>query len=556
LSPGRERALFWIGFALLCAIVFALAGRHLAVPGIYYDEVIQAEPAVRFLDADPIPHTIPGSREVRAFGRWFPVMTQPYMGALKSQLLIPVLAWTGPDAAKIRAITLAWSLLGLLALMLWLRRDFGLPVAGIAAMFVALDPGFLFVSRHDWGSFALGFICRCGALVLLSRGWELDRHGRGWMLGCGGVLLGLGVYNKIDFAIVVLGMAAALLIVRPGLFGEVRSRATSGAWFLGGSLVGSLPLLWTLGSTLTLTRQALARPSTSSDLAEKSNLWLGMLDGSYFHELMLAGGNFRTMLEHDGAASPFAALFLLAWIVLALDAFRRQRRGERSRPREFALLCALLIPVGLWFTPRAIRIHHALLAVPFPQLVVAIAAVDLWNRKRVWVRAGVVVGTVAGLGGSLYADFATLDTIRATGGKGRWSDSIGRFATDFAAAGEGTAVALDWGFALPMRFAARGLPIVEPIWELNDAHRLQRAWEHSGNARHRYVLFEPEYAVFRFGERFLEAVETLPAGQVAIERHRDGSGDPAFLSVQILGPHRIRYTGRFDIRLQSGGASP
>src|SRR5262245_5191223 len=103
---------------LVCvALAFALGARNLDVPGLYYDEVIQVEPALWFLRADPDPPEIPGALSVALFGRRFPVMTQPYMGALKSQLLVPVFALVRPDVATLRLATLAVGVAGLACAM-------------------------------------------------------------------------------------------------------------------------------------------------------------------------------------------------------------------------------------------------------------------------------------------------------------------------------------------------------------------------------------------------------------------------------------------------------
>ena len=47
---------------------------------------------------------------------------------------------------------------------------------------------------------------------------------------------------------------------------------------------------------------------------------------------------------------------------------------------------------------------------------------------------------------------------------------------------------------------------------------------------------------------FLDAVAQLPEGHAVIRHHPDASGDPAFVSVRLLRPHQLRYTGRFQIQ--------
>ncbi|MGE4605627.1 MAG: glycosyltransferase family 39 protein [Myxococcota bacterium] len=547
------RWVLWIGFALLCGVAIGIAGRELDRPGLYYDEIIQVEPSVRFLTADPSPHAIPGASQIRVASRWFPVMTQPYMGALKSQLLIPFLAIFGTSPASLRLTTLAWSLVGVLLMMSWARNALGLSVALIAGALVVLDPNFLLVSRHDWGSFGLGFVFRCGALLLITQAFR-QRGVGGLKLVAGGALLGLGIYNKIDFGVALIAAVLALLAVRPRLPAEILASPRRAILIVLGAVLGAAPILASLPQTLATTRKALARSAGVSDFDEKWNTLVAMFDGSYFHELMLSGGVFKEMFETDGTGSLFPILFGLSLLWVATGTWRGLRSGEPHRTRAFVALCSVLIPLGVLLTPRAIRIHHALLAVPFPQLLVAIAAVDVWNTTpktttaRHWMRAVAVLGVATAIFGSLRVDLATLGTIHETRGRGRWSDAIGRFSADLRSHdATPTAVSLDWGLYLPLRFADRSLTLIEPIWQLGAQLGAQRPWTFEGSERHVYLLFEPQFAVFRYGQQFLEAVARLPEDRVEIRHHSDASGDPVFVSVRLLGPHRLRYTGRFQI---------
>src|SRR5262249_4787711 len=154
-------------------LAFGIAARDLGCPGVYYDEVIQAEPALWFLRAETSPPEVPGARHVQVLGRPLPWMTQPYMGALKSLVLVPVLAWTGPDTRALRAATVAIALAGLWCAMAFTALCFDRPTAALVGMLLATDPSLLFTSRHDWGSFAIGFLLRCAAALALVSGWRM-----------------------------------------------------------------------------------------------------------------------------------------------------------------------------------------------------------------------------------------------------------------------------------------------------------------------------------------------------------------------------------------------
>ena len=537
--------------ALVCAaLALGVALRDLDCPGLYYDEVIQAEPALWFLHAEPAPPEVPGETHAQIFGRPFPLMTQPYMGALKSQLLVPVLALS-PDARSLRAATLMVAVLGIVCAMAFARRAYDLPTAVLLGLLLAVDPSLLFIGRHDWGSFSLGFLLRSFALLALLSGWR--KRSAAWLFA-GGLAAGLGIYNKIDAAVPLLAAGAALLIAAPGWLRELRDRGAALVAAASGLVLGAMPVLLgvipALRVTLAAARAGARLGNGQSEIAEKTSALLATLDGSYFERLMRAGGSFERLALQDGAtATPFAALFLLACVALAIRIALDLRRGRPARGMRFALAVALLSLVGMLATPRAVRIHHFLNAWPFPHLVVAVAAMEAWRRferGRAVARAGVALALAAALLGALRADRATLENVRATCGKGRWSDALARFAPALASKGA-MAVALDWGFAGPLRFVAPDLQVQEPIWAMGIAPSTTLR----GGAGQVYLVLEPEYAVFPYGPALLRAIAGLPPDAVHVHHHVDREGDTAFVSLRFAGPHALVYRGgHVEVQLQ------
>jgi hypothetical protein len=413
----RERLALALSFVLFSCIALGVVGRHLEVPGLYYDEVIQAEPAVQFLADDGRPSRIPGARTIRLFGGWFPVMVQPYMGAVKSHALMPAFAAFGATAASLRLTTLTWSLVGLLFAMLWAREVLGTRVALVAAALLAVDPSFLWTSRHDWGSFALGFLCRCGGLYFVTTGWT---HRTTWRLFAGGLCLGLGVYNKIDFGVLVVAAGLALAIALPRVVSEaVRSRGLRPLPAALGFLLGAGPMIAAAGAVLAATHNVVRRQAEGSgDWVEKVHALVAMLDGSYFHKLMLAGGSFEGMFEAPGASTGlFLVAFLACGVALGAQLWRDRRRGELDPAQAFVWLATLAVALGLFLTPRTVRIHHTLNLYPFPQLVVAIVLVRLWEEApggapaRRLRRAVASAALCAVLAGSVHVNFRTLEPL-------------------------------------------------------------------------------------------------------------------------------------------------
>ena len=147
-----------------------------------------------------------------------------------------------------------------------------------------------------------------------------------------------------------------------------------------------------------------------------------------------------------------------------------------------------------------------------------------------------------------WASWRTFDTIQSSHGKGRWSDATQQLAGELAADPGVIAVSLDWGFRAQLRFLDRGLEIREPVWEITRRSPHVGPWSFEGDGRMRYLLWDRDFAVFPVGPAFLEAVSGIASSRIAIRRHADREGDPAFVSVQIAGPHRIVYRGPLAAR--------
>jgi hypothetical protein len=547
LKPGSI-ALVACAAGACCAISLALAARHLGDPGLYYDEVIQAGPALEFLRDDGEPFRFPGARSARVFERWLPWMTQPYMGALKSQLLIPVFAAADASAELLRGTTLVWALLGIPLAMLFANRALGLAVALLTGALLAVDPALLFLARHDWGSFSLGFLLRCAALLLVYGGWRDGAAGR---IALGAACLGLGVYNKIDFGVFVAAAALALAIAAPdGFWRELRERRRRVLAFAAGFGIGIAPLLLAAGGALSVTGAAARGAAPPGGWSEKWTVMGSVLEGSYFQRLILAGGRFEDLASVAEATRGLGSeVFLAAALAtcVLLGSRRSLRRGEPGV--VFVLATALLTLLGIFLTPRAVRAHHFLNVQPFPQLVIACAVVLLWTRTggmtRAPARALALLLVSVALFSAVRIDVHTLHTLRDTGGRGRWSDALGSLLRELPP--EARVVSLDWGFDGPIRFMAPALAEAEPIWRLRSIGptRLE------GGPEHVYLVYEPEYAVFAYGAALQRATSRLPAGAVQVERRRDREGNAVFRVIRFASDHALVYRGgRFEVEIE------
>jgi len=537
----RESLGFALGVAAVIALAAALGLRDLGSPGLYYDEAIQAVPAAEFLRASARPFELPGTWNARIAGRWFPVLTQPYMGALKSQLLIPVFAAFGASVESLRAATFGFGLLGLGLAMLFARSLLGTPVALVGGLLLAVDPAFLLVSRHDWGSFSLGLACRCGGLWLAVTGFERRSAAR---LAGAGLAFGVGVYNKLDAVAFLAAAACAIVLVAPRAVGErLRRRPGEFGALAACLLLGAAPLLPSAWKTLRYLNRAFRMDSgVAHDLPEKLSTWSTLFDGSHFERLMLAGGRFEALSSVEGAVASLFLPALVASAVAVAAGLAVRRPWQRvERAQAFVLATLVLAIAGLLAMPGAVRIHHALNVTPLPQLVVACAVVDLWRRAgraraSAVGRALLALALAALVASELRADLATLAEIRDHGGRGRWSDALGAFAHELEAEHTGPVVSLDWGFHAQLSLLAPELDLREPIWAMRPA---TGGFQMEGPPGTVYLVQDPRYHLFPFGDELLAAVSRLPEGAVSIRGHADRSGENAFFSIRIDRPHRL-----------------
>jgi hypothetical protein len=539
----------WLGLSL---VMLLLAVGDLGVPGPYYDEVIQALPSVEFLEGRARAAPLPGSEVLRLQGRPFPWMTQAYMGALKSQLLIPSFALGGIDLSVLRLTTLAWSAVGLLVCVAFTRRAFGTGVALVSGLLLACDPSFLLISRHDWGSFSLGFLLRCASLLFALSWWESGRLRHALLAGAS---LGLGIYNKIDFALFPAAAALALLAVdRDVLVRVVRERRAHAAAAIATAVFFALPVL----AALPQLEDSAGRLAGSVSFSEKAQALGSVLDGSYFLRLMQVGGRFDAMsLLEDVPRGGLGIVLVLTGVGLTASAVRR-----RAPPgTALLLLCGVLLAGLLLLLPGAARAHHVMNLYPFPHWIVAVGLVALWREWRSplgnsplgMIGRRVVTGLLllAVVATNLRVVGETHAEIQQSGGRGYWSDAVVGFVKDLAVSPGTRVVCLDWGLHNQVAFLGDGLRSLDAIWQVRGALARGQIWSFVGDAGTLYLIHPEPFDLFGLGGRFQSALGVLPEDRVDVRPHVDREGGVAFLAVRLKASHRILYDGRrFAIRLE------
>ena len=533
-SPSARIIFAWL---LLSAFVVAVEAPPTGEPGLYYDEAFLAQQGRDFLEPERLTLHPPGTSATYIQGRRFPLSNSSYLGSLKSQLLIPAFALFGADTRTLRLATLGTALLGLLFTMLWARRIFGTPEALATGALVAFDPSFVFFGACEWGPYTTMLLCRSAGLYGLTVGWQSRRT---WLLVGGGLAFGLGVYARADFVLIGLALGLGLLATRGRLFvRELRERPGPAALAAVALLAGALPML--VGAPDLLAVQA--GIADRGDLAYRLQVLWSTLDGSHFYRLMQAGGVFEHIFH---ATAPTTLFGLATAAAIGAGSGSLLRRFE---PRiAFLLVTVVALGTAMLLLPGAVRAHHMLNLLPFTQLLVVAVGMHLARSRGARVTlAGLLVLVLAS---EAYVTWRTREEIAATGGRGRWSNSLDAFAREIEEDPDAVAVSLDWGFHEPLLFLTTKQALIEPIWTLHQLLRQGRPWVHPGDVNHHYLVRDAPYDLFQLGPKLLALARDLDPDRVEVRTHTDRQGDPAFYSVRFKGPHRLIYAGEFEVRFE------
>jgi hypothetical protein len=531
-------ARIFAGWLLLSALVIGIQAPPAGEPGLYYDEAFLAQQGRDFLEPNRLTRHPPGTSSTYIDGRRFPLRNSSYLGSLKSQLLIPPFALFGASVKTLRLATLGTALVALLFTMLWAERILGTSQALIAGALVAFDPSFIFFGTCEWGPYTTMLLCRSLGLYGLTVGWQNQRT---WLLVLGGLALGLGVYARADFVLIGIAAGVGLAAARGRtLLAEIRTRPRAAAAAITAAIVGATPML--IGAQDLLAVQAAI--ADRGDLAYRLQVLWSTLDGSHFYRVMQTGGIFERIFDAPAPASLFG---LATAVAIGAGAGAMLRRVDP--PNVFLLVTVAVLGTTMLLLPSAVRAHHMLNLLPFTQLLVTAVGAQLAGSRSARIAIGLALAGV--LASEAHVTWRTREEIAATGGRGRWSNSLNDFAGEIGLDPAAVAISLDWGFHEPLLFLTNKQGLIEPIWTIPQLLRRGRPWVHSGDANHHYLVRDAPYDLFQLGPKLLAAARKTDSALTEIRAHTDRQGDPAFYSVRFTRPHQLVYSGEFEIRFQA-----
>ena len=543
---GHEALSLTLVWLLFSAIGLLLCADSLGAPGMFYDEAWLAQQGREFVEpgrADALPI---GAQSVDVFGRTFPLFALPYLGSLKSQLLMPWFFSFGNELGALRIATMCNALLALLATMFAVRRIFNFQAAVLSGLLLASDPTIFFHAQWEWAPFTTGWLCRAvGAMMLLRS------HATGGRASaCAGAFaLGLSGYNRADSVLILASVALGLLAFHRVELAELWRNRRSDIYAAGVSFfLGALPILLNVSNVF----GAFAKLPARGDFAERLRTLLYTLDGSYSHRLMEVGGRFDAIHLPEAPSALLGVGLLAALLSTALLALRGRTHELRDGRGALAISCLAIGASGLALD-GATRAHHTLNLAPFVHVFVAASlATALRVAQPVSVRVVAAVSAAVLLGSSMASIASTRDLIERTGGRGWWSGAISELASDLKASDGDIAVSLDWGFHLPLLFLTDDTKVIEPIWEIERTLFTEGVWDFPGDERHRYVAHEEPYDRFGYGPALLRTARILERSgrPVTIRSYTDREGETAFLTVAFGAPHRITLRRESGFRVE------
>ena len=269
------------------------------------------------------------------------------------------------------------------------------------------------------------------------------------------------------------------------------------------------------------------------EFSEKLHTLIAMYDGSYFLRLLTVGGVFEKMHQEPAAVhSALGLILIVACAVLGAMAIGHNRNRKITRAAGFLALSLALTTLGVFLVPLSVRIHHAILVFPFPQLIIAAAAMFVWDRtssprtSRV-IQALILTGLLLLLGSQLRAIRKTQQVILETGGRGRWSESLNQFCRENADRSDLTIVSLDWGFNEQLMFLTDGPQLSEPFWGFN-----QTLPPLPPNPNYIYLAHPLEYSVLKYDVAYLDQLQKNRTN-AEITPHFDRQNQVAFYTIRF-----------------------
>jgi 4-amino-4-deoxy-L-arabinose transferase-like glycosyltransferase len=540
--------------ALICSSFFVLAGYHIELPGLYYDEALDVVPTMQLVTGQHVEE----HRSVEILGHRLPIMVSEYVGPVSTYLTLPFFLLFGVSVFSLRLATIVFAVGTIIFAFYFLKLFFSRKVAFWAALLLAVNPAFIMWSRQGNHVSSLMSFMATGSLYCFYR-WYKKR--KDVCLYVGSFLLGLGLCQKIIFLWFIMALGLAVLTQRTNLkdmtsFGTwIRETARKVEGFgikrLGLSLlafcVGLSMMLWynltTPGtirmilSNLVVTSRGTNNLAFLTNFLKRAEDFRRVLRGDLFS---YTGGSYANKL--------YVPLFIVAFL-FCLVVYLLPIKSINKKKRGFVLILFITLFIFSCFTIGGLSPYHLLILLPLPQIVISLFIYDAvglllirfnpsdWARRMLKIvpLTGVMVIVILDLGGMRGYHVA----MNETGGVGMFSDAIYDLADYLEDNDTTTLLAVDWGFRKNIQFLTKGAVNPVEIFQYSqepDEEFSREVFKRLSDPNNLYLFHSAQFAAFRRYEAF-ETVVRQANKAIQLERtfyQRDGA--PVYYLYRVTTP--------------------
>jgi len=496
-------------FLTSLATYIILGSYQLDLPGLYYDEALDAVPAMQTLSGQAL--DIAGV--INSGGREWPLMVMSYVGPITTYLLMPFFVLFGVSVEILRATNL---LIGLATLILaygFLSEFFDKRVAALSTLLLAVNPTFIFWSRT--GAMVSLPLLPLAILVFWCL-WRWFHRRQNIYFVFAAFCLGLGLATKILFLWLWLGLGLSWLVFSPYIspgggwrawlwpLKQLTNRTRILALFA--TLLGCAPLI-IYNSRDAGTIRALLENLTHTRLYGVSNLdILTNLRTVFMTDLrtLLDGSIFASSFGR-AHANPVAVVAFICTLLLHIWLIRQAQFTYRPIRLKFLILICVSIVSQSAFTISGFGAHHLMIIWPIPQVVITAAFTGLANHLHYrapeeYPQWRLLLGLIFIIivGSEMLTTVQYHRTLSHTRGNGWFSDAINVLAEDLQHVSE-PIIALDWGFRRNLQLLTLGQ--IDPEERFTYGARPDESFDFYINSRVAqapafYLLHSPQFTAF------------------------------------------------------------
>ncbi len=532
----------------LLALFLAVSLYQLNLPGLHYDEAFEVVPAVQMLKHQPV-HAFRNST-ISLFGQPFPLTTQDYIGALNTYGSIPFLLWGGITVISLRSYAVFVGVLTLLLVYGFTADLARNRRAGLAAVaLLVMNPTFVFWTRQ--GIFVTAITAGIGVAAAWSwlRWWRSRRYR--WAV-LGAFLFGLGLYAKLLFLWLIVGLGGAVvltaglrawqsvqpqmrpLIERSRRGAAVRTLALQGLGLLAAGLLGMWPLIIynlqtggtfkSVGQNAATSYYGVDNTAVLSNLATRLGELVALLNGGHFWYL----GDIYTN-------NFFPVIFALAFIASVWLALKHKKTTGLI---PFVVIG--LVVVESIITVSALWITHFALIMVWPAIALAATGSDLVRQlpRPAWLKIALPVILALLVATDATTTWQYHRALTTSGGLSGHSDAIYDEVAWLARHAAGRpVVAMDWGLSAPVTYltAGRITPIEVFGYNWGDSSRFDEII--APHLRPQAAIFlwrAPDEVIFDRSGDFKALYRPLNLEENILEAFYERSGRPVYGATELV----------------------